>query len=128
VPRLSGAERGVVAAGAVGARWAGRFRIFRYAIRRWRGGHIPDVTEAVDSPRRLGTHADQARRVLEAVSQDPTPVWGCDELGAGEMRRHRLISCRCGSETRLEVRVVQTPAAAMTERPIRSGTSWCPYR
>ena len=49
----SGAERGVVAEGAVGARWAGRFRIFRYEIRLWRGGHIPDVAEAVDSPRRL---------------------------------------------------------------------------
>ena len=29
----SGQERGVVAEGAVGARWAGRFRIFRYEIR-----------------------------------------------------------------------------------------------
>jgi hypothetical protein len=85
VPRLSGEERGVVAGGAVGSRWAGRLRIFRYEIRLWRGGHIPDVAEAVDSPRRLGTDADRARRVLEAVSQVPTPVWGRDELGTGEM-------------------------------------------
>jgi hypothetical protein len=53
VPRLSGEDRGVVASGAVGSRWAGRFRIFRYEIRLWRGGHIPDVAEAADSPRRL---------------------------------------------------------------------------
>jgi hypothetical protein len=85
VPRLSGEERGVVAGGAVGSRWAGRFRIFRYEIRLWRGGHIPDVAEAVDSPRRLGTDVDRARRVLEAVSQVPTPVWGRDELDTGEM-------------------------------------------
>lgn len=39
----NGAERGVVAEGAVGARWAGRFRIFRYEVRRWRNGVIPDV-------------------------------------------------------------------------------------
>ena len=45
-------DRGVVAEGAVGHRQAGRFRLFRYEIRRWRGGHIPDVDEAVDSPRR----------------------------------------------------------------------------
>ena len=51
----SGKDRGVVAEGAVGARWAGRFRIFSYEIRLWRGGHIPDVAEAVDSPRRLTT-------------------------------------------------------------------------
>lgn len=31
------AERGVVAEGAVGSTAAGRFRLFRYEIRRWRG-------------------------------------------------------------------------------------------
>lgn len=85
VPRLSGEERGVVAGGAVGAPWAGRFRIFRYEIRVWRGGHIPDVAEAVDSPCRLSSDAAQARRVLEIVPEVPTPVWGRDELGTGEM-------------------------------------------
>jgi hypothetical protein len=81
----SGKERGVVAEGAVGARWAGRFRIFRYEIRVWRGGHIPDVAEAVDSPRRLSDQEQLARRVLDAVPRVPTPVWGRDGLGAGEM-------------------------------------------
>ena len=32
----NGAERGVVGEGAVGSRWAGRFRLFRYELRRWR--------------------------------------------------------------------------------------------
>jgi hypothetical protein len=81
----SGKQRGVVAEGPVGARWAGRFRIFRYEIRLWRGGHIPDVAEAVNSPRRLTDDDGRARRVLEAVPQVPTPVWGRDELATGEM-------------------------------------------
>jgi hypothetical protein len=81
----SGQERGVVAEGAVCARWAGRFRIFRYEIRLWRGGHIPDVAEAVDSPRRLSDDEESVRRVLEVVPRLPTPVWGRDELGTGEM-------------------------------------------
>jgi hypothetical protein len=81
----SGTERGVVAEGPVGTRWAGRFRIFRYEIRVWRGGHIPDVAEAVESPRRLASDEGRARRVLQAVANVPTPVWGRDELGAGEM-------------------------------------------
>jgi hypothetical protein len=81
----SGKGRGVVAEGAVGNRWAGRFRIFRYEIRLWRGGNIPDVAEAVESPQRLTTDQDRARRVLDAVAQVPTPVWGRDELGTGEM-------------------------------------------
>ena len=81
----NGRERGVVAEGAVGSRWAGRFRIFRYEVRRWRGGVIPDVAEAVESPRRLTEDPAVARRVLELVPRVPTPVWGRDELRAGEM-------------------------------------------
>jgi hypothetical protein len=80
-----GSERGVVAEGAVGARAAGRFRLFRYEIRRWRDGVIPDAEEAVESPRRLSTDPECARRLLELAPQVPTPVWGRDELGAGEM-------------------------------------------
>jgi len=81
----SGKQRRVVAEGPVGARWAGRFRIFRYEIRLWPGGHIPDVAEAVDSPRRLSEDEERARRILDVIPQVPTPVWGRDELGAGEM-------------------------------------------
>ena len=57
-----GAERGVVAEGAVGVRAAGRFPLFRYEVRRWRDGTIPDVDEAVDSPRRLSDNPECARR------------------------------------------------------------------
>src|SRR3954453_2617898 len=78
-------ERGVVAEGAVGSRRAGRWRLFRYGIRRWQDGVIPDIDEAVESPRRVTTSPEVARRVLELVPDVPTPVWGRDELGAGEM-------------------------------------------
>ena len=84
-PRLSGEEHGVLASGAVGSRWASRFRVFRYEIRSWRGGHIPDVAEAVDSPRRLSSDGARVRRVLDTVPQVPTPVWGRDDFGTGEM-------------------------------------------
>lgn len=88
-----GAERGVVAEGAVGARTAGRLRLFRYEVRRWRDGVIPDLAEAVASPRRLADDVDSARRLLELVPQAPTPVWGRDELRAGEMwNSNSLIS------------------------------------
>ena len=46
-PIRDGGERGVVAEGAVGTSAAGRFRLFRYEVRRWRDGIIPDVGEAV---------------------------------------------------------------------------------
>src|SRR5690349_840515 len=43
IPDLRGRDRGVVAEGPVGGRWLGRSRLFRYEIRSWRGGAIPDV-------------------------------------------------------------------------------------
>jgi|SRR5205823_9946268 len=78
-------ERGVVAEGPVGIGTAGRFRLFRYEVRRWRDGVIPDVAEAVESPQRLSEGTEQARRLLQLVPEMPTPVWGRDELGTGEM-------------------------------------------
>ena len=77
--------RGAVAGGPVGSRLAGRFRIFRYEIRCWLEGVIPDLGEAVDSPQRLTVDERLARRILELTPQVPTPVWGRDELKAGEM-------------------------------------------
>jgi hypothetical protein len=85
VPDPDRAARGVVAEGPVGLHVAGRLRIFRYEIRCWRDGVIPDLAEAVDSPRRLTLDQARARRLLDLVPRVPTPVWGRDELGAGEM-------------------------------------------
>ena len=96
-------ERGVVAEGAVGHRKAGRFRLFRYEIRRWRDGRIPDVDEAVDSPCRLTSDPACARRILDLVPHVPTAVWGRDDLNTGDMwNSNSLISwliARSGIET-----------------------------
>ena len=68
-PRLGpGEERGVVVEGPVGARWAGRARIFRYEVRRWRDGVIPDVAEAVESPRRLTDDLRVAQRLWDCCA------------------------------------------------------------
>jgi hypothetical protein len=80
-----GDERGVVAGGPVGTTWAGRLRVFRYEIRRWREGSIPDASEAVSSPVTVIEETTQARRILDLVTEVPTPVWGRDELDTGEM-------------------------------------------
>jgi hypothetical protein len=80
-----GPDRGVVAEGAVGSRWAGRLPLFRYELRFWRDGVIPDLAEAVDSPRHLTGEVETSRRLLALASSVPTPVWGRDQLRAGEM-------------------------------------------
>jgi hypothetical protein len=85
VPDALGAARGVVAEGPVGLRGLGRLRMFRYEVRRWREGCIPDVDAAIGSPVRVVEDLSTARRVLDELSAIPTPVWGRDELGAGEM-------------------------------------------
>ena len=85
VPKGPGDERGVVCCGSVGHRWAGCLRIFRYEVRCWCDGVIPDVAEAVESPQRLTDDEDKARRILEVAPLLPAPVWGRDELKAGEM-------------------------------------------
>jgi hypothetical protein len=79
------AERGVVAEGPVGVRWARRLRIFRYEIRAWRDGVIPDLQYAVASPVRITDDAARAQRVIDVLPHVPTPTWGRDELGAGDM-------------------------------------------
>lgn len=78
-------SRGVVATGAVGSRYAGWLRLFRYEVRCWRGGSIPDLGEAVGEPRRLTTDAEVVQRLVDVLATVPTPVWGRDELQAGEM-------------------------------------------
>jgi hypothetical protein len=109
VPRGNPALRGVVARGAVGSRWAGRLRIFQYEIRRWRDGVIPDIAEAVDSPRRLSHDIDTARRVLEFVTSVPTPVWGRDELGGGEGWNSNSVMSWVLTRTGLDADSIQPP-------------------
>ena len=49
------------------------------------GGTIPDLAEAVDSPRRVSSDAVRAELMLSLAPAFPTATWGRDELGAGEM-------------------------------------------
>ena len=49
------------------------------------GGAIPDLGEAVGVPRRLTNDPLIARRLLDLGPTVPRPVWGRDELKAGEM-------------------------------------------
>jgi hypothetical protein len=103
-------RRGVVAGGAVGARWAGRLRVFRYEIRRWPGGAIPDIAEAVDSPRRLSEDLVRARRMLAIVPSVPTPVWGRDELGTGEMWNSNAVTAWLVAGCGLDPAAIRPPA------------------
>jgi hypothetical protein len=104
-----GSDRGVVGEGAVGARWAGHFRIFRYELRRWRDGVIPDIDEAVESPRVISTDDGDARRLLSLVPKVPMLVWGRDEARAGEMWNSNSMISWLLACTGLNVQSVRPP-------------------
>ena len=77
--------RGVVCEGPVGARALGRSRAFRYEVRCWPGGSIPDLEEAIGGPRRVTRDPAQVAAVLALLPQVPPLTWGRDELGTGDM-------------------------------------------
>ena len=97
-------DRGVVAEGPVGLRSWGRYRLFRYEIRCWCAGTIPDLVAAVDSPRQVSTDAARARRVLELVPSFPVATWGRDEQRTGEMWNSNSLTAwllaRSGHDTK----------------------------
>jgi hypothetical protein len=78
-------SRGVVGTGAVGSRWLGWLRLFRYELRCCRNGVIPDLAEAVGEPVRISTDPNVARRIIARTRSVPRPVWGRRESGTSEM-------------------------------------------
>jgi hypothetical protein len=109
-----GEQRGVVGEGPVGIRWAGRFRIFRYEIRRWRNGQIPDAREAVESPLRLTDEETRAQRVLDLVPQVPTPAWGRDELETGDMWNSNSVTAWLIARSGMDIESIHPPKGGRT--------------
>lgn len=110
IRRGDGPVRGVIGEGPVGTRWAGRFRLLRYELRVWRGGQIPDVGEAVESPRCLSSSSADAERLLKLAPFVPKPTWGRDELKAGEMWNSNSFIAWLITVTGLDVDGVRPPA------------------
>ncbi|MFC5380151.1 hypothetical protein [Aquipuribacter nitratireducens] len=75
---------GVCATGPVGSRLLGRARVFRYEVRRWRDGVVPDLPWALVR-RRLAADDTAARDVLDRLDDVPVLTWGRDEHRHGDM-------------------------------------------
>jgi hypothetical protein len=80
-----GHDHGVVQSGPVGLRPLGRFAAFRYEVRCWPDGTIPDLAWAVDGAQRLSDDDEVASALLERLHDVPPLTWGRDEIGAGDM-------------------------------------------
>ena len=109
IPAAGGAARGVVVEGPVASRRLARLRTFRYEVRRWHEGTIPDAGEAVESPHRVSTDPDQAHRLLELVADLPTPTWGRDELGTGEMWNSNSVVAWLLARAGVDVDAIRPP-------------------
>jgi hypothetical protein len=110
VPDFDGAARGVVAVGPVGLRGLGRWRVFRYEVRCWRDGIIPDLGDAVDSPVALSDDTVLGERIVEVLPQIPTPVWGRDEAGLGEMWNSNSVIAWALTASGIGARTLHAPA------------------
>jgi len=107
---VASADRGVVCEGPVGARTLGRFRAFRYEVRCWAGGYIPDLAEAVGGPHRISDEHAQVVAVLHALPQVPVMTWGRDELGAGDMWNSNSVVSWALASTGHDMGAIAPPA------------------
>jgi hypothetical protein len=108
-PDADTASRGVVLEGPVGSRWMARFRPFRYEVRCWRDGVIPDVGEAVASPQLLSDDPLRAQLLLDLVDSVPPLIWGRDVLGTGEMWNSNSVISWLLTRTGLATDGIQPP-------------------
>lgn len=102
-------DHGVVVEGPVGFRWLGRSRLFRYGVRRWRGGEIPDLQHAVGGPRCMTTDPERVQLLLDLVPDVPVAVWGRDEFGVGDMWNSNSVIAWLLVRSGLDVDGVQPP-------------------
>jgi hypothetical protein len=110
IPNADGPARGVLVAGPVFSRWLERWRVFRYEVRCWPDGSIADADEAVASPQLLSSDPAVARRLLGLVGSLPSPVWGRDELGTGEMWNSNSVIAWLLARSGLPTDTIRPPA------------------
>lgn len=103
-------ERGVVAEGPVGLRALGRSRLFRYEVRCWEGGSIPDAAAAVDGPVVVSRDPAVGLRIVGLVGAFPIVTWGRDELAAGEMWNSNSLASWLLARAGIDVGRIHPPA------------------
>ena len=84
-PDVDGARRGVVVEGPVFSRHLSFTRVFRYEVRCWRDGDLPDAGEAVGGARLVSGDPYTGRLLLSLTPSVPVFTWGRQVPEAGEM-------------------------------------------
>jgi hypothetical protein len=110
IPNAGGPARGVLVEGPVFSRRLGRWRVFRYEVRCWPEGVIADAGDARASSQLLSDDPVTARRLLGLVRCLPSPVWGRDELGTGEMWNSNSVIAWVLAQSGLPTDAIRPPA------------------
>lgn len=101
---------GVVATGPVGLRALGRFRLFRYEVRAWPEGVLPDRPYAVAPPTILALSSAQAREVLAALPEVPVHTWGRALPPTGDMWNSNSLIAWALSRVGIDAAALAPPA------------------
>ena len=109
-PKGNPAGRGVVAIAPVFAGWLSFTRIFRYEVRRWMNGVLPDASEAIGGPRLVSSDEEVAERVLDLTNQVPRLIWGRDQARTGEMWNSNSVVSWLLAKAGLDMETVLPPA------------------
>src|SRR5690606_29819383 len=108
-PGADTASRGVVLGGPVFSGLLGRWRTFRYEVRRWPDGVLPDAAEAIGGPQQLSGDTDDAERLLDMADAIPPLIWGRDQLDVGEMWNSNSVIAWLLATTGLSMPAIRPP-------------------
>ena len=104
-------DRGVVVTGPVGLRALGASRLFRYEVRCWPNGEIPDLAYAVGGAQRLTATSAEAADVLAASRRVPAFTWGRDALRVGDMWNSNSVVAFVLTTSGVDASTLRPPAA-----------------
>ena len=121
--------RGVVATGPVGARRLGVLKLFRYEVRCWRDGVIPDLGYAVGPPVDFQVSQACATALLRRVEEVPRLVWGA-KMPDGDMWNSNSLTAWLLQSSGFDAGALQPPhngtapgwSAGMAAARVRKGT------
>lgn len=108
-PGGDGSLRGVTVEGAVFTRLLSFTRVFRYEVRCWRDGELPDADQAVGGARLVDDDPHTGRRLLSMCLYVPGHTWGRTVEREGEMWNSNSVIAWLLAMTGVDIAALSPP-------------------